>query len=164
MAQPDPTSHTSWKGLALGRSLPGADWPVLLIAALLLAGGMVHARTSVPGARAVEALDGELRLTLPAGWVGAERAGVYRARPAGLELSGPSIEVRSLAPPAPQPTEVSAGEDFLLSAQPSRVPDAALATETELSRMEDERRQTNIGYHVLDSNSRRPSEIGRAHV
>jgi hypothetical protein len=142
--------------LGLVGSFPRVDAPVLAIAALLLAGGLAYARSTVPGARPVRALGGELRLTLPAAWVGSEHDGVYTARRASIEALGPSIEVRAVAPPPREAAAEAGDEDFLFAASaPSGAHDAALAVENELARMEDERRQSGAGYRVLQSEEKR---------
>src|SRR5687768_14074748 len=134
-----------WKGLALGSSVRRVDPALLAVAALLLLGGLAYARTTAPAARPVRALGGALRLTLPAGWTGSERAGVYTASRPSLDGLTPSIQVRRVPAPAPEATERPAG-DFLVGAEPDVAPASpALAMETALNRMEDERRRSGIG-------------------
>jgi hypothetical protein len=106
----------------------------------------------VPGVRQVQAQRGAVRMTLPAGWVGTERAGRYVARkPTLVAAVAPTVQVTRVDPSA-RPAAAQAGE-FLDAAEasPASAPDPELATETELARMEEERRQSGSGYRVLET-------------
>lgn len=145
-------SALHWKGIRVLGSIPRFDLPVLAVAALLLAGGLAYARSTVPAARPVRAFGGAVQLTLPAGWAGRERGGVYTARRASLDGLGPSLVVRSVPPPArPEPEEGVGGAGFVGAVEPDPAHDAAIAFETALARMEEERRQSGVGHRILDA-------------
>jgi hypothetical protein len=152
MSPPDRLGGVHWKGLVLSNSVPRVDLGVLGIAALLLASGLAYARGTIPGVRHVKAQDGAIRMTLPAGWVGTERAGRFIARKPSLVAAVPTTVEIARVIPAPRPRAAEAGEFLDAAEAPAPpAPDPALATETELARMEEERRRSGVGHRVLET-------------
>jgi len=141
-----------WRGLTLARGLPRWDPGVLAVATLLLAGGAVWARGTVPAERAVKTRSGAIRMTLPAGWVGSERAGGYVARRPSLGGIASTVRVSPLEATAPEVVAPPPDNELHGTAPDVAVAsDPALATETALAQMEEERRTSGAAYRVLET-------------
>lgn len=110
--------------LNLVRTGPRPDLPVLIAAALLLAGAGGWLAARGPEAGAVQAMGGRIEAALPAGWVGEDGEGSYEAGPLALDPTGPRLRVVTLQ-------------------------DAASDPDSALLRLEEERRRAGYGYRNL---------------
>jgi len=128
------------------------DLPLLAAAGLLLAGGAAYAAGTAPAAHEVNALDGRITVSLPAGWAGDEHDGVFEARPPSLDGVPPTLSVAPVTPAEAAPPAREAGE-YLMGEAPAE-PAGGAALDVEIARMEERRQRSGVGYRVLRTEER----------
>lgn len=127
--------HVAHAELSLAEAPPLFDPAVWLVAVICLTLGALYAWTSVVRQHEVKALDGAVRLELPARWTFEESEGVYEAHLPSLGKLGPSLQIRPIAAP-----EEGITPKFI---------------DMEVAKMDEARSESGQAYRVLKTEDRR---------
>ena len=114
---------------------PSVDLGVWIVAIALAGSGYAYAKQTEPSARRVFAFDGGVSVQLPAGWSGHEHDARFVAQLPGLDGVPPTV----LVEPIEVPTDPSA---------------AAMFHDLELTRMQQARAESGVGFRVLHVDER----------